>query len=321
MLPAHVEVAECPNNDAWVRDTGATFLVRKKGAGDGAGATDAAASSADLPALAGMDWTFNAYGGEVDGIYADWSADDRVAALLCARHKARRFRVPLVLEGGSIHSDGEGTALVTDQCLLHPSRNPSLSKAQIEAWLEATLGVRKVLWLPHGLAHDTDTNGHVDNVACFAKPGTVILAWDDDEHGDNRQFALENERYLRSETDACGRTLEIVRLPNPPRMTYTHEDVASLTPCDPTIPNDRVEGTPLAPSYVNFYIANGGVVVPQFGDERTDAKALQVLAQAFPDRKVVGVQTREIILGGGNIHCITQQVPKTAETASTEGKL
>jgi agmatine deiminase len=200
------------------------------------------------------------------------------------------------------------TCLTTEECLLHKNRNPYLGKGEIESALKRHLGVKKVIWLPLGLFADHDTNGHVDNFCCFSQPGVVLLAWCDDENDPQYKISREALSILERETDAKGRRFRIIKLPCPPVLTRTKEEYEGL---DAEGQKHRQPGERLAASYVNFYVANGGVVAPAFGGEaaEADAEAVRVLREAFPGREVVQVPTREIVLGGGNIHCITQQQP------------
>jgi agmatine deiminase len=195
--------------------------------------------------------------------------------------------------------------LVTEQCLLNPNRNPQLTKEQIEKYLRDYTGVEAIIWLGQGVVND-ETDGHVDNLACFARAGEVCLA-----HTDNRrdpQWAVSNDALerLRATRDARGRRLKVHKLPSPGPLKMTAAEAAGVRHRAGSQP--REAGARLAASYANFYIANGGIVVPLL-DARTDAQALAKLRRVFPDRKVVGVPGREILLGGGNIHCISQQVP------------
>jgi agmatine deiminase len=271
-----------------------------------------------------MDWIFNAWGEK----YSCWVQDDQIASAMVthptnadASNAAtiQRIRADFVLEGGSIHVDGEGTVLVTEECLLHANRNPALTKAQIEERLRVYLGVQSVIWLPHGLTADHDTNGHIDNIACFARPGVALLSWTDEEADEMYAICREAEAILTASVDAQGRTLQVVRLPLPQPMYYTAEECAgdnSSTPSagasDSTVTGYlREPGARMAGSYVNFYIANGGIIVPSFGQAVEDARAVHVLQEVFGSAyEIVSVpQCREILLGGGNIHCITQQQP------------
>ncbi|HVV90297.1 MAG TPA: agmatine deiminase [Solirubrobacterales bacterium] len=288
-LPDSVRVVELSTDDAWLRDTGPTFVVDGKGG------------------RRGVDWRFNAWGGLEGGLYFPWDRDERVAAKVLEVEGDDRYRAPLVLEGGSIHVDGEGTVLTTEQCLLNPNRNPELDRDAIEAALHAHLGTEKTVWLGDGLFAD-ETDGHVDNLACFARPGVVLLTWVDDP--DDPQHAISRDALARLEaaTDARGRPFEVVKLPAPGPLAATAEEAAGVEPVEGTQP--RRAGDRLAASYVNFYLANSRLVYPLL-DPTRDEEAAAILATAFPAREIVGVPAREILLGGGNIHCITQQVPAT----------
>ncbi|XP_015883094.1 agmatine deiminase [Ziziphus jujuba] len=297
-LPETVRVIEMSMNDSWFRDTGPTFVVRKSTSGCGT----------LLQKVAGIDWNFNSWGGIGEGCYQDWKLDLHVAQKILALEKLPRFSHNLVLEGGSIHVDGEGTCLTTEECLLSKNRNPHLTKEQIEDELKAYLGVSKVIWLPRGLYGDDDTNGHIDNMCCFVKPGVVALSWTDDETDPQYERSVEALSVLSKATDAKGRNMEVIKLHVPGPLHMTDEEAAGIFENGEA--KSRLPGTRLAASYVNFYIANGGIIVPQFGDKKWDDEAVRVLSQAFPDHQVVGIEgAREVVLAGGNIHCITQQQP------------
>ncbi|HVC01770.1 MAG TPA: agmatine deiminase [Steroidobacteraceae bacterium] len=289
-LPRGVRIVEIAANDAWARDTGATIVVDDRGR------------------RRGIDWRFNAWGGLDGGAYFPWDLDDEVAQKMLQIEGLDRYRAPLVLEGGSIHVDGQGTCLATEECLLNPNRNPQLSRAQIERLLRAYLGVGTVIWLGRGV-HLDETGGHVDNLACFTSPGHVALTWTDD--GDDPQHAISADalQRLRAARDARGRRLTVHKLHQPGPLTMTAEEAAQIDPRPGSRP--RRAGDRLAGSYVNFYVGNRIVVMPRL-DRRRDGAALRTLAQLLPQRRVVGVETREILLGGGNIHCITQQIPRSA---------
>ena len=210
-----------------------------------------------------------------------------------------------ILEGGSVHVDGEGTCMVTECCLLSGGRNPGLTREEIEENLRNYLNVSKILWLPYGIYND-ETNGHVDNICAFTSPGEVVLAWTEDK--EDVQYAMSKAclDYLENATDARGRRIKVHKLPLPGPVTITEEECRGLDACqdEPT----RTPGERLAASYVNFYIANGSIVMPGFGDA-ADGEAKAILQRLFPDREVIQIDTRDILIGGGNIHCITQQIP------------
>jgi len=296
VLPPEVEVFPVEYNDAWVRDTGPTFLVNSPSPGL------RHAQPTGEGRLAGVDWPFNAWGGH----YADFAADDALPQTILQRADAKPYRADLIMEGGALHTDGEGTLLVVEECLLHPSRNPHLSKAEIEERLKRYLNVQTVIWLPFGVEKD-ETAGHVDNLACFVRPGVVALTWTDDERDPQYARSLAAERMLLASRDAAGRRLEVHRIHQPGPLFITDEEAATIQPADGSRP--RPGGDRLAASYINHYIVNRGVIVPVFNDPQ-DAPSLAKLAALYPEREIVPVHSREILLGGGNVHCITQQQPK-----------
>jgi agmatine deiminase len=287
VLPPEVRVVEVSTNDAWARDVGPSFLVGPDGA------------------LAGVDWPFNAWGGLTNGLYFPWDLDDAVAAKVLGIERATRFRAPKIIEGGALHVDGEGTVLVTEACLLAEDRNPGATRQEMERVLKDYLGASHVIWLGAGVPFD-ETGGHVDNLACFVAPGVVLLSWCDDPADPHYAVSRDAEARLLGATDAKGRAIRVERIPMPTPMFYTAEEAAGI---DQAVTGmNRGAGERLAASYVNFYIANGAIIAPQFGVE-TDAEAERVLQRLFPSREIVMLPAREILLGGGNIHCITQQQP------------
>jgi len=287
LLPPNVRLVELSSNDAWMRDCGPTFVTNDRGS------------------LRGVDWEFNAWGGLHSGLYFPWDQDALVALKVLEIEGCDRYRPGIVLEGGSIHTDGEGTLLTTEECLLHPNRNPDLGRAQIEHTLCEYLGVEKIIWLPRGVFND-ETDGHVDNLCCFVRPGEVVLTWTDDRSDPQYERSAEAQAVLAEALDARGRRLIVHKLEQPDPVRITEEESAGVDSIEGTLP--RRPGDRMAASYVNFYMANGGIVAPTFGAPQ-DAAALAALARLFPDREVVGVAAREILLGGGNIHCIVQQQP------------
>jgi agmatine deiminase len=297
-LDQEVRVVEMAHDDAWMRDVGPTCVVNRRGA------------------VRGVDWHFNAWGGLDGGLYFPWDQDDLVARKVLEVERLERYRAPLINEGGAIHVDGEGTALVTEECLLNPNRNPQLSREDIELALRAYLGVSHVIWLGRGVFND-ETGGHIDNLACFVRPGEVCLTWTDRRRDPQHAISRDAWERLNDARDARGRRLKVTRLPMPGPLKLTAREAAGLVPREGTKP--RCAGERLAGSYVNFYIANGGIVMPLL-DPRTDRLAAQRLKRLFPARHVVGVPAREILLGGGNIHCITQQIPRGTRTASPSAR-
>ena len=287
MLPPQIRVVELCNNDAWMRDCGATFVVNDEGT------------------VRGVDWTFNAWGGLQKMVYFPWDKDERVAAKMLEIESLDRYKAPLVMEGGSIHVDGQGTLITTEQCLLHPNRNPNLSRGEIEEHLANYLNIERIIWLPRGVYED-ETDGHVDNLCCFARPGVVALTWTEDRSDPQYERSAEAYDVLTSAKDAQSRALEVHKIHQPDPMTMTNEEADGLDVLDTAF--KRPAGKRLAGSYINFYVAKGGIIFPIFND-RNDEKARRKLAELYPSHEIVGVYAREILLGGGNIHCITQQQP------------
>ena len=289
LLCENVEILTIPTDDAWARDVGPTFVVNGQGQ------------------VRGIDWCFNAWGGICDGLYADWEKDDKVASSFCRKTGYDLYDAhPFVLEGGAIHTDGEGTILVTESCLLSKGRNPELSKEKIGQKLKDYLGAEKIIWIPYGIYND-ETNGHIDNVCAFTAPGHVVLAWTEDPKDPQYPLSSADLAILEKETDARGRKLIVHKVPVPEKpVCITEYELAGFSFEEGE--EQRKAGERLAASYVNFYITNGGVLIPQFEDEM-DAEAVNIIGGLFPGRKVYPVYARDIIVGGGNIHCITQQIP------------
>jgi agmatine deiminase len=258
-LGSEVEVVELPHDDSWIRDNGPIFVT---------GGRD----------RVGIDFKFTGWGGK----FPPWDEDDALSERLCEYLGIPRERVEVVLEGGSISVDGAGTLVTTEQCLLHPSRNPGLSREEIEDVLRRLLGVDRVVWLAAGLVEDEDTDGHVDNVCQFIGPGRVLLQTVADPVNPNHANAQENLRRLRAAA------IEVVELE--------------------LLPYETVRGRAGVVPYANFYVCNGGVIVPVTGQD-TDAEALDRIGACFPGRDVVPVPGAVLAEGGGGPHCITQQVP------------
>ena len=287
MLDPAVRVVEMTSNDSWIRDCGPTFVI------DGAGR------------VRGVDWKFNAWGGLIGGLYFPWDQDDLVGEKVVELEGDDRYGPDFVLEGGSIDVDGQGTVLTTKECLLNPNRNPDLRQDEIEQRLRDYLGVDTVIWLDQGVYLD-ETDGHVDNFCRFVSPGEVVLTWTDDQNDPQYARSTAALERLASARDARGRPLRVHKLHQPAPVLITAAEAAGVDKVPGTLP--REPGDRMAASYVNFYIGNGVVVMPAFEDPM-DAPAQASLARLFPDRRILAVPAREILLGGGNIHCITQQEP------------
>jgi agmatine deiminase len=262
-----IDVVELSLDDSWFRDSGPIYVT-------GPGGRRLA-----------LDWTFNSWGGK----FAPWDQDAELAARWARHHDDRIRTVPMVLEGGSIAVDGAGTLVTTEQCLLEPNRNPAMTRREIETVLQDELGVTTVVWLPFGLALDADTDGHVDNVAAFARPGLLLVQGCADHSEADALRCSINERCARGALDARGEPIEVVVVPE--------------------LPYVEVLGRRVAVPYLNFYVANGLVLVPVCGHPADD-DMLALIGAAFPGREVVGLDVGAVLAyGGGGIHCITQQVP------------
>jgi agmatine deiminase len=261
-----VTLHDIPTNDAWTRDHGPTFLVGPAKA---------------PPAL--VDWGYNAWGGK----YPPFDLDDAVPRQIAEWGARRRFTPGIVLEGGAIDSNGCGTILTTEQCLLNPNRNPHLNRADMEQYLSDYLGATKILWLGEGIEGD-DTDGHIDELARFVGPRTAVAALEDDPGDPNYKPLNENFRRLQHLTDQNGQALEIIPLPMPRPIFH--------------------DGQRLPASYCNFYIANGAVIVPQFADS-ADGRIVEIMTHLFPEREIIGLPARDLVWGLGAFHCITQQEP------------
>lgn len=271
-LGANVSNFSLPHDDSWLRDNGPTFVANRTGQ------------------VAGVDWHWNAWGER----YANFDRDAAVAEAMLEHLGMRRYEAPLVLEGGSVHGDGEGTLLAMESSLLNPNRNPGKIRAEVEEILAAHLGVRQVVWLGKGLQDDA-SGGHIDDLACFPRPG-VVLALASNEPTDGNHAALKDSiERLRAAKDAAGRSLEIIEIEQP-RARYTQD------------------GRRLCMSYISMYLANGAVIIPAFEDPQ-DAKAFEIVARAFPDREVVQVPATELAYGGGGIHSIALAQPAGAPAA------
>jgi agmatine deiminase len=293
----NVKLSVSETDDAWARDVAPTFVKNKDGS------------------VRAVNWRFNAWGGTYNGLYASWAKDDAFAVFFAESEGYDIYDAsPFVLEGGSIHSDGEGTVLVTSECLLSPGRNPDLKKEEIEEKLKKYLGAEKIIWLPDGIYND-ETDGHVDNICAFLKPGEVVLAWTDDENDPQYALSMNDLKVLENETDAKGRKIIVHKLPIPKNHVFIGEEDLKGYEFEEG-EDEREVGERLAASYVNFYFSNGAVVLPAFGgeNEESDLEAAEIMKRLCPDRKIVQIPARDILLGGGNIHCITQQIPYGCKT-------
>ena len=258
-----------PTNDVWCRDLGPIFTRRADGG------------------MQLANWTFNAWGGK----FAPWNLDNEVPARIAASLGMPQLRSDIILEGGAIEGNGEGLVLTTEAVLLNPNRNPGRSKAEIEAEMHRLLGTTHVFWLGSGIEGD-DTDGHIDDMVRFVNPEAVVSIVEPDSHSPHYRALAENNERLQDLRTPSGPRVEIIPLPMP----------------NPLIAQDwRLEQLPAC--YANFLICNGSVIVPVFMQEKEDDYALGILREAFPGRRVVGIDARRLVIEGGAIHCITQQQP------------
>jgi agmatine deiminase len=268
LVGSDVDLVECALDDLWIRDTGPVFVR------DGRGR------------LGGIDFNFNGWGGKQAHRH-----DAEVARFVTGLSRVAMVETSLVLEGGGIEVDGQGTALATESAILNKNRNPGLSKADCERELKRLLGVEKIIWLP-GIRDKDITDGHIDFYARFARPGVVVAAYDSDPDSFDHAVTKRHLALLREAIDAHGRALDVVVLQAP-------VDV-----------RERYAGDDFAAGYLNYYVCNGAVIAPQFGDAEADGTAKEALQRLFPDRDVVQVAIDGIAAGGGGIHCATQQQPQ-----------
>ncbi len=287
----NVEPIKIRYNDSWARDNMSLYV-------------------SDSHRIRGVDFRFNAWGGDYDGLYKNYQDDDRLSSVFDKKYKISDYRYPtFVFEGGAIAVDGRGTAIVTEACLLSPGRNPTLRKEEIEEVLKEGLGLEKIIWIPHGIYQD-ETDEHADNMVAFVKPGVLALAWCDDPSDPQYEYCQQAYQVLANARDAKGKPFKIVKipLPNPP-LTLSKDEAKGIASNLVTEAKPRQEGDRLSASYVNFYQGKKFVILPAFG-VKEDKMAYDIFSQLFPKKKIHQINTREILLGGGNIHCITMQIPE-----------
>ena len=257
-------------DESWCRDHGPAFVQRKNRNGK--------------KETAIVDWGFNAWGGK----YPPYDNDDNVPTRIAEEFGLPIFYPGIIMEGGAVEFNGEGTILTTTQCLLNKNRNPSLSKSEIEGFLKAFYGQKQVLWLGEGIAGD-DTDGHVDDLARFINSTTIVVGVEEDSKDENYEILLDNLKRVRKLKDQDGKPFNIIEIPMPGVVEFDKQ---------------RLPAT-----YVNFYFCNGALLVPTFRNKRNDKKALNILQEALPERKVIGIDCVELIWGLGAIHCLSQQQP------------
>lgn len=257
-----------PIDDLWIRDTGPVFVNNSSGEHGGIG------------------FNFNGWGDK-----QEHARDAEVAEFVTGYTRAAFIRSSLVLEGGGIEVDGEGTAIITESCVINPNRNPGVSKAECERELKHLLGLEKIIWLP-GIAGKDITDGHTDFYARFTHPGTVVAGLEQDQSSFDYAVTRRHLEILRAATDAKGRRLKVITLEGPSaiRPAYASNDFAA--------------------GYINFYVCNGAIIEPEFGDKRTDRNTRDILQELFAEREIIQLNIDGIAAGGGGIHCTTQQQPR-----------
>jgi agmatine deiminase len=258
------------SNDAWCRDHGPIFTIDPQ--------------NKENP-MAILNWEYNAWGRK----YSPYDDDNLIPLKIAEKMGIPVFSPGIVLEGGSIDVNGEGCLLTSKSCLLNPNRNPGLNQQEIEAYLKSYLGVEKILWLEEGIIGD-DTDGHIDDMARFTSPNAIVYAIEENPEDENYKVLRRNLELLQTFTDVSGRPFQLTPIPMPRPLYH--------------------KGVRLPASYLNFYIANSAVLTPVFGDKQTESIALGVLQEAFPSRKVVGIDCKALVWGLGALHCVTQQIPE-----------
>ncbi len=269
-VPERVELFDHPHNDVWCRDHGPIFVKHR-----------------ETGEVAVTDWEFNAWGGK----FPPWDLDNAIPGKIATALGSRVFPGGMILEGGAIEINGAGQLLTTEAVLLNPNRNPHLDRTAIELLLRDGLGVSEILWLKQGIEGD-DTDGHIDDLARFTDPRTILACIERDPTSPNRRVLEDNLSRLRSFLAADGRPFEVVEIPLPEG-------------CE--VPGWRLPVLPA--SYVNFLIVNGGVLVPTFRQSRNDDRALGIIRELFPDREITGIDCLDLVEEGGTLHCISQQQP------------
>ncbi len=281
----NISVHELEYDDSWARDNTLIFLNNEN------------------DEIRAVDFGFNAWGGDFDGLYTSWDNDNKLGANLAKLLNVKCYSDKnFILEGGSIHSNGKGLLLTTEACLLSEGRNKNLTKEEIEKHLKEMLGMKKVIWLPHGIVND-ETNEHVDNMACFLDEKTVLLATAKDENDMQYKWSMEAKKILEENN------LDVILVPTPnPYLRLTKEEANSIVVSDDAKP--RPEGDRLAGSYVNFYMGDKFIILPKF-NVKEDEEAYNILNSFYNGKKKIHqVESRKILVAGGNIHCITMQIGK-----------
>ena len=299
-LPEEVRVVEMTIDDAWAQDKGPFYVVNDKGE------------------MRGVTWGWNAYGGLEGGLYFPWKRDQEFATKLLDLENYDRYNLSskMVFEGGAMQIDGEGTLIVTENSVLNHNRNPHLTKEEVETYFKEYMGLEKVIWLKDGMAFD-ETDGHIDDVCFFVRPGEIVLSWTDDVN--NPQYPNLKAAYdtLSEATDAKGRKLKIHKIPIPPVLHITPEQAEGVDISESAAPRDP--DMPLAVTYINSYFVNGGLLVPMY-DCPEDEIAINMFKEIMPEREIIRIYTKEWSMCGGNIHCMALQQPDPVAIAALKNK-
>ena len=288
---ANVNLLKLKYYDSWARDLGALYLVNETG---------------DRRAVS---FQFNGWGMQNSLVLKeqqfvwDYKVDNQVAIAMARASGLDYYTCPLVLEGGSVHTDGEGTLYTTEECLLNLNRNPKLTKKEIEEYLKQYLNVEKIIWIPRGMYSD-ETSGHINNLLHVIEPGHLLLNWTDNKIDPQYERSLEALLLLEKTIDAKGRSLKITKLHQPTPLFLTKREASERE--NSIRLKHRIAGFRMPASYLNFHLVNKALILPIFGDPIWDQNAITVLQKCFPSREVIPVYAREVLLGGGGIHCITQ---------------
>ena len=294
-LPEEVRVVEMTIDDAWAQDKGPFYVVNDEGE------------------MRGVTWGWNAYGGLEGGLYFLWKRDQEFATKLLDLENYDRYDARnVVFEGGAMQIDGEGTLIVTENSVLNQNRNPKLTREEIEEYFKEYMGLEKVIWLKDGMAFD-ETDGHIDDVCFFVRPGVLALSWTDDP--ENPQYPNLKAAYdiLSEATDAKGRKFEIHKIPIPAVLHISKEQSEGVDISESA--SSREDGLPLAVTYINSYFVNGGLLVPQY-DDPMDEVACKIFKEIMPEREIIKIYTKEWSMCGGNIHCMALQQPDPAAIAA-----
>ena len=298
-LPEEVRVVEMTVDDAWAQDKGPFYVVN------------------DAGEMRGVTWGWNAYGGLESGLYFPWKRDQEFATKLLDLENYDRYDArQMVFEGGAMQIDGEGTLIVTENSVLNHNRNPHLTKEEVEEYFKEYMGLEKVIWLKDGMAFD-ETDGHIDDVCFFVRPGEIVLSWTDDEN--NPQYPNLKAAYdtLKDATDAKGRKLTIHKIPIPPVLHITKEQSEGVDISESAAP--RTDDMPLAVTYINSYFVNGGLLVPMYNCPEDDI-AVNMFKEIMPEREIIRIYTKEWSMCGGNIHCMALQQPDPEAIAALKNK-